>query len=203
MLILGLNLHLHLLHHHGAAIDYFGVAAAAFLSWLIWAGPGEPAVIAAGVVASKHNLDIAPVVFWAWIGAMLGGIAGWLVGLKAGRAVLTTPGPLHRARLRAAANGERLFRRMEILAILATPAWVAGINRSRPLVYLVTNALSALLLWAAPLAIGAYYAGPVILDLFGDAGTLLSILFGLAVVSIVAGEIFRRRRKRRYRMREA
>ena len=199
MLILALHLHLHLLHHHGTAIDYFGLAAAAFLSWLIWAGPGEPAVIAAGVVASKHNLDIAPVVFWAWIGAMLGGIVGWLIGLKAGRTVLTAPGPLHGVRQRAADNGERLFRRVEVLAIISTPAWVAGINRSRPAVYLITNAVSALVLWAAPLAIGAYFAGPVILDLFGDAGTVLSILFGTAVATLVGGEIMRRRRKRRRR----
>lgn len=197
MLILALHVHLHLLHHQGAAIDYLGVAAAAFLSWLIWAGPGEAAVIAAGVVASKHKLDIAPVVFWAWIGAMLGGIVGWLVGLKAGRAVLTAPGPLHGIRLRAAEHGERLFRRMEILAILATPAWVAGINRSRPAIYLTANALSALFLWAAPLAIGAYYAGPVILDLFSDAGTLLLILVGVVAGVIVGGEVLRRRTKRR------
>jgi membrane protein DedA with SNARE-associated domain len=197
VLILALRVHLHLLHHHGTAIDYFGVAAAAFVSWLIWAGPGEPAVIAAGIVAARHRLDIAPVVFWAWIGAMLGGLAGWLIGLKAGRAVLTAPGPLHRARLRAAEQGERVFHRMEVLAIIATPAWVAGINRSRPGIYLITNALSALLLWAAPLAIGAYYAGPPILDLFGDAGTLISALFVTAVVLIVSGEILRRRRKTR------
>ena len=203
MLILALHLHLHLLHHRGAAIDYFGIAAGAFLSWLLWAGPGEAAVIAAGVAAAKHNLNIAPVVFWAWIGATLGGIAGWLIGLKAGRAVLTAPGPLHGLRVRAAENGERLFRRMEVLAILATPAWVAGINRARPAVYLITNTVSALLLWAAPLGIGAYYAGPPILDVFGDAGTALSVLLGATVLSIVGGELLRRRGKRKRRRREA
>lgn len=203
MLILALHLHLHLFHHRGAAIDYFGVAAAAFLSWFIWTGPGEAAVIAAGVVASKHNLNIAPVVFWAWIGATLGGVAGWLIGLKAGRTVLTAPGPLHGLRLRAAAHGERLFHRMEILAILATPAWVAGMNRSRAGVYLITNVVSALFLWAAPLAIGAYFAGPPILDLFSDAGTLLSIVFGVAVAAIVGGAILRHRRRRTRRQRGA
>src|SRR5207302_1622128 len=83
-------------------------------------------------------------------------------------------------RLRAVEHGERVFKRMEILAIIATPPWVAGINRSRPKVYLPTTVLSALLLWAVPLAIGAYYFGPVILDLFGDAGTILSVVLVLA-----------------------
>jgi membrane protein DedA with SNARE-associated domain len=203
VLILAFHLHLHLFHHRGGAIDYFGVGAAAFLSWVLWTGPGEAAVIAAGVAAAKHHLNIAPVVFWSWIGAMLGGIAGWLIGLKAGHAALTAPGPLHRARLRAAAQGERLFRRMEVLAILATPSWVAGMNRSRPAVFLATNAVSALLLWAAPLSIGAYYAGPPILDLFGDAGLVLSIVFGCAVLAVVVGEIQRRRKRRERRGRQA
>ena len=204
VLILALHLHLHLLHHKGAAIDYVALAAAAFASWLIWLGPGEPAMIAAGIVAAKHRLDIAPVVFWGWIGATLGGIVGWLIGLKAGRAVLTAPGPLHGLRVRAADQGERIFRRMEVVAIIATPPWVAGINRSRPQVFLPVNALSALLLWAAPLGIGSYYAGPVVLDLFGDLGTVLSVLLVAAVVSIVGGELLRRRRAgRRIRPRDA
>ncbi len=190
------HVHLHLLHHRGAAIDYVALAGAAFLSWLIWFGPGEPAMIAAGVVAAKHRLDIAPVVFWGWIGAMLGGIAGWLIGLKAGRAVLTAPGPLYRLRLRAAREGESVFKRVEVLAIIVSPPWVAGINRSRPRLYLPVNAISALLLWAAPLGIGAYYAGPPILDLFGDMGTFLSVLFGATVVVLVLAELVRRRSRK-------
>jgi membrane protein DedA with SNARE-associated domain len=192
------HFHFHLFHHRGAAIDYFGLAGAAFLSWLIWVGPGEPAMIAAGVVAARHRLDITPVVFWGWIGAMLGGIVGWLIGLKAGRAVLTAPGPLYRLRLRAVAQGERVFKRVHVLAIIASPPWVAGINRSRPRIYLPVNALSALVLWAAPLGIGAYYAGPPVLDLFGDMGTLLSVLLAVVVVTTVgAGLVSRRLRRRR------
>lgn len=203
VLILALHVHLHLLRHKGAAIDYIGLAVAAFISWVVWVGPGEPAMIAAGVVAAKHRLDIAPVVFWGWIGAMLGGIVGWLIGLKAGRSVLTAPGPFHKLRVRAADQGERIFRRMEVLAIIATPPWVAGINRSRPHVYLPVNTLSALLLWAAPLGLGSYYAGPVVLDLFGDLGVLLSVLLGVGVIVVVGGGLMRRRAARRARERGA
>lgn len=206
MLILALHinlhfhLHLHLLHHRGAAIDYIGLAAAAFASWLIYFGPGEPAMIAAGVIASKHKLDIAPVVFWGWIGAMLGGIAGWLIGMKAGRTLLTAPGPFQKLRIRAADHGENVFRRMEVLAIIAAPPWVAGINRSRARLYLPVNAISALVLWAAPLGVGAYYIGPPVLDLFSDMGTLLAVLLIAGVTSIVAAEVLRRRRRNRRRV---
>lgn len=177
MLIFGLHLHLHLLHHRGAAVDYLGLAAAAGVSWVIGViGPGEPVLIAAGIFAAKHKLDITPVIFWAWIGAAMGGIVGWLIGMKTGRTVLTAPGPLRGLRRRAVRRGEEVFRRMEVLAILATPSWVAGIHGARARIYVPTNVASALLMWAAPLGLGAYYAGPPVLDVFGDAGTLISTL---------------------------
>ena len=54
---------LHLFHHHVASraqIDYFALALGAFASWVGVPGPGEPLLIAAGIVAAKHKLDIKP-----------------------------------------------------------------------------------------------------------------------------------------------
>jgi membrane protein DedA with SNARE-associated domain len=197
MLILALQMHVHLFHHvQGAPIDYVGVAVAAFASWGGVPGPGEPVLIAAAVFASKHKLDITPLIFWAWVGATTGGVVGWLVGMKGGRAILTAPGPLRRIRRNAAAKGEEVFRRYEVLAILVTPSWVAGINRARARVYLPVNAVSAMLLWALPIAVGAYYAGPPILDLISDLGTALAIILGLVLVGVAVEELLRHRRRR-------
>src|SRR5205085_9867829 len=103
VLALGLSLH----HHfHGPPIDYAGLAAAAAASWIGLPGPGEPVLIAAGVFAAKHKLDIGEVLLVAWLAAMGGGIAGWLIGMKAGRVVLTTRGPCQRGRLKALEGGE-------------------------------------------------------------------------------------------------
>ena len=129
--------------------------------------------------------------------ANAGGIVSWLIGLKAGRRVLTAPGPLHGLRLRSVARGEAVFRRAEVVAIILTPGWVAGINDSRARLYLPTNAISALALWAAPIAIGAYFAGPPLLDLVSDFGLIASVGLVLFVAVIAAGEIRRRRRTRR------
>lgn len=187
----------HLFHHvHGAPIDYVGVAIAAFASWAGVPGPGEPVLIAAAVIASKHKLDITPLIFWAWVGASVGGVVGWVVGMNAGRRILTAPGPLRHMRLGAAAKGEQLFRRFEVLAILVTPSWVAGINRARARVYLPANVISAMLLWALPLALGAYYLGPPILDLISDLGTALAIILGVLLVAVTLEEVLRRRRHR-------
>jgi membrane protein DedA with SNARE-associated domain len=196
VLLATLHVHLHFLHHlKGHTIDYVGLAIAACVSWIIGIGPGEPALVAAGVFAAKHKLDISPVIFWAWIGAAVGGVIGWLVGMGAGRRVLTAPGPLRGVRLNSVRKGEALFKRREALAIVLTPPWVAGINRSRPLLYLPINMISALVLWAIPLAVGSYFIGPPILDFFDDIGLVLTIGIVLVAVAIFTIEIVRRRRR--------
>jgi membrane protein DedA with SNARE-associated domain len=171
------------------------VAVASFLSWVGLPGPGEAVLIAAAVFASKHKLDIAPIVLVAFVAATVGGIVGWLIGLYAGRSVLLAPGPLHTARLNAAARGEELFKRKEVLAILLCPPWVAGINRSHTGVYMLTNAASAAV-WAVVLGVGAYYIGPPILDVFGDIGTIATVGFLVVVGGLVGVEMVRRRRRR-------
>ena len=139
---------LHLHHHfHGPEVDYVGLAVGAAASWAGLPGPGEPLLIAAGVLAAQHKLDIGSVVFVAWAAATAGGIVGWLIGLGAGRALVTAPGPLLGPRVRAVERGERIFERYPIAAIVLTPAWVAGINRVRGRVYQPVNAVTALL-WA-------------------------------------------------------
>jgi membrane protein DedA with SNARE-associated domain len=197
VLILGLHLHVHiqLMHHvRGPAIDYVGVALAAFASWVGVPGPGESVLIAAGVFAAKHKLDISPVVLAAWVGATVGGVVGWLIGLKAGRSVLTARGPLRAMRLRAVGRGEEVFKRMEVLAILLTPSWIAGINRAGAGVFLPVNA-GAALLWAAGIGLGAYYIGPPVLDLVNDLGLVASAVVVLLVAGAIGVEIVRRRRR--------
>jgi membrane protein DedA with SNARE-associated domain len=191
-----LALHFHL--HHGvppASIDYAALAIASFASWAGLPGPGEPLLIAAAVVASKHNLDIKPVLAWAFVGASLGGIAGWLGGLFAGRAVMTAPGPLRRLRLRAVERGEEVFERWTVTAIILTPAWVAGIHRVRTWVYLVTNEITALV-WAVGIGLAAYYAGPPVLDIVADLGWV-SVVGIVVLAAAVALEVARRRRRSR------
>lgn len=191
-----LSLGVHLLHHvRGPAVDYLGVGLAAFVSWAGLPGPGESVLIAAGVIASKHKLDVSPVVVAAWIGATVGGVVGWIFGLKAGRTLVTAPGPLRRARLNAVARGEQLFRRFEVIAILLVPSWVAGIHGSRAPVYLVTNGLSAAT-WAAGIGLGAFYAGPTVLDLLNDAGTVITVLVVALVIGGVTAALLGRTRRR-------
>jgi membrane protein DedA with SNARE-associated domain len=194
MLLFGLHVHLHLFHHvKGPAFDYVGIALASFASWVGIPGPGEALLLAAGVFAARHKLDISPVIVVAFLGAAAGGIVGWLAGLIAGRSVLTAPGPLRSIRLDAVERGEQAFKRMEVIAIILTPPWVAGIFRSRAWLYNVVNLVSAAL-WAVAIGVGGYYIGPPILDVVNDLGTAGLVLAIVIVVTGVTTAVIRRHR---------
>jgi membrane protein DedA with SNARE-associated domain len=194
---LGLAMHLHLHHQfHGPAIGYVGLALGAFASWVGVPGPGEPLLIAAGLLAAKDKLDITGVLVVAFVAATVGGIIGWLIGLKAGRRVLTTRGPLRKARQYALARGDEVFARYPALAIFLTPSWVAGIHRVGTGLYLFWNAFGAAV-WAVGIGLGAYYIGPAVEDLVADAGWVTGSLLVLLVIAGIAVEVVRRRRARR------
>lgn len=188
-------LHIHIHHHfHGPPVDYLGLAAAAAASWIGLPGPGEPVLFAAAVLCARHELDLATVLAVAWLSATAGGVVGWAVGLKAGRAIVTARGPLRGARVRTVQRGERLFERHPVIAILLTPAFVAGIHGVRSRIYQPINAVSAAV-WAAAIGIGGYVIGPPILDVFGDIGTAFTVIVIAAVLVALVIELARRRRR--------
>lgn len=155
-------------------------------------GTGEVALVAAAVVASRGRLDITLVLVLAWTGAVVGGVVSWAIGLKGGRPLVRGPGPLRRARRRALAAGERVFARHPLLAVYVAPAWMAGVNRMRPAVYLPAN-LVAGLAWTLLVGLGGYFAGRPVLDAVDDLGTAgLLVLGGLVVAGVVADQIRRR-----------
>jgi membrane protein DedA with SNARE-associated domain len=189
---------LHLFHHHIASraqIDYVALALGAFASWVGLPGPGEPLLIAAAIIAAKHKLDITPVLIWAFVGAVTGGLLGWLAGWFGGRTVMTAPGPLRNLRLRAVERGEEVFDRLTVIAILLAPSFVAGIHRVGPVLYNVTNVVSAAV-WAVGIGLAAYYIGPPVLDVLSDVGTITAI--GLVVLVLVGVGLEIRRRRRRH-----
>ena len=201
VLVLALALHLH--HRfHGPPIDYLGLAAAAGASWVGLPGPGESLLIAAGIFAAHHRLDIASVIVVAWIGATVGGVTGWVIGMKAGRRVLSARGPLWRTRLNALSRGDEVFRRFAVLAILLTPSWIAGIHRVGAGIYLVTNAVGAAV-WAVGIGLGAYFLGPPVIELANDLGWVTIVGLLLLVGGGIALQVRRHRRRGRTRQVEA
>jgi membrane protein DedA with SNARE-associated domain len=194
-IVLGLAFHVHIHHHfQGPPVDYLGLALAAFASWVGVPGPGEPLLIAAGVLAAQHRLDLGSVLLVAFLAASAGGIVGWLAGLSGGRRIVTAPGPLRGMRRNAVARGEEVFQRVPVLAIVLTPSWVAGIHRVRPALYVATNFVSAAL-WAGAIGIGAYLIGPAVIDAVKDAGFVLGSGIVLFVLAVIGLELRRRHRR--------
>ncbi|MGD0386222.1 MAG: hypothetical protein ABSB73_08815 [Solirubrobacteraceae bacterium] len=188
-----LHLHIHL-HPRGPGIDYVGVLIASGASWAGLPGPGEAVLIAAALAAAHHHLDLASIIVVAWAGATTGGMLGWVVGRRAGRGVLTAPGPLHGLRLALTASGDRFFARYGVLAVLFTPSWVAGIVRMRASLYVPVNAISAIV-WAVAIGLGAYWIGPPVADLASDEGLLAWLVVG-GLVAAFAFVMLRNRVRR-------
>ena len=129
--LLVLALHVFQTTSRAAQIDYVALALGAFASWVGVPGPGEPLLIAAGIVAAKHKLDIKPVLLWAWVGATARRDRR-LAGRADRRAQRDDrPRPAAAAAPKAVERGEEVFHRLTVIAILLAPSWVAGIHRGR------------------------------------------------------------------------
>jgi len=174
-----LHLHIHL-HPRGPGIDYVGVLLASGASWAGLPGPGEALLIAAAIAAAHHHLDLASIILVAWAGATAGGMLGWIVGRRAGRGVLTAPGPLHGVRLALTDSGDRFFARYGVVAVLLVPSWVAGIVKMRASLYVPVNAASAAV-WALAIGLTAYWVGPPIADIAADEGLLAWVVVGALI----------------------
>jgi len=181
-------------HHVHSGVDYVGVFLASGVSWVALPGPGEAALIAASISAAHGHLDLTAVIAVAWAGAGAGGTAGWMIGVRGGRGLLTAPGPLRHLRLGLISRGDRFYERYGPLAVLFTPSWVAGIHRMRTSRFLLANALSALI-WALSIGLGAYLVGPSITDIVADAG--LAGGAAVAALVVIAFMLARRRASRR------
>src|SRR3954447_10163317 len=74
------------LHHHhrfhGPHLDYLGVAIGTFISWCGISGPGDAALIPAGILAAKGRIDLASVLAVPWGAARIGGPVGWWAGRR-------------------------------------------------------------------------------------------------------------------------
>ncbi len=184
-------LHLHV-HVRGPGIDYVGVLLASGASWAGPPGPGEAALIAAGIAAAHHHLGIGRIVAVAWVGATVGGMLGWIVGMRGGRSLVTAPGPLRHARLALTARGDRFYARYGVVAVLLTPSWVAGIHNMHWSRYVPVNAVSALV-WALGIGFAAYWIGPSITAIAADVGVGKWLIVGAAVAIVAAIVLLRRR----------
>jgi membrane-associated protein len=164
--------------------------------------PGETALVAAGVLASRGDMNIVAVIAVAATGAILGDNVGYLAGRLGGRKLLQRWAPLERHASRVLPWSERFFERHgpktiflgRFIAVLrVTAAWLAGISKMQWWVFFLWNAAGGVC-WAVAVGLVAYYAGQAAADAIARYGLIAG--GGIVVLLVIGAFVFRFIRRR-------
>lgn len=164
--------------------------------------PGETSLIAAAVLASQGQLEIAAVIPIAAAAAIVGDNIGYQIGRRGGRWLLKRPGRFHRQRLQVLETGEPFFERHGskavffgrfLLGLRVWASWLAGATHMRWRSFLFWNALGGIC-WATGVGLIAYYLGHAA----GDALQTFGIFGLVAVLVVAAGLLIAHLRHRRH-----
>jgi len=165
--------------------------------------PGETALIAAAILASRGNFDIAAVIALAATAAILGDNIGYLIGRRGGRTLLLRHPRLRSHGERMLAMGEPFFARHGPKAVFLgrwfaglriAAAWLAGINRMRWPSFLFWNATGGIA-WAVSVGVLAYALGHSAERVLKTAGAIGA--GGIVLGGLIAFVWLRARRRRR------
>ena len=167
-----------------------------------WAGVpaiGGAVIAGAAVLASQGKLDFGAVLVVSILATEAGGLAGYAIGVRWGRALLNHPGPWLDRRQQALSAGEALYAKWGRLAVFFTPVLVSGIVRMKYSQFVIWNLIAGAVyvfsVGPAAYGVGEVTSGQASL---GAVGTLLA---GIAVG--VAAFLLARRYYRRHKARRA
>jgi membrane-associated protein len=179
---------------------YLGIFALVMLGWAGIPGIGATVLGAATVAASQGNLNIAAVLVVAIIAVEAGGMVGYSVGIRWGRALLSRPGPLLARRQRMLTAGEAMYVKWGRLAVFFTPCMVSGIAKMKYSQFVVWNFLAGAS-YVISVGFSVYGAGKVATghhDLVSVGSLVVGISVGVAVF-LLGRRYYRRRKARRAR----
>jgi len=176
---------------------YLVIFALVMLGWAGIPGIGATVLGAATVAASQGHLDLATVLVVAIIAVEVGGMAGYSVGIRWGRALLSRPGPLLERRQRVLSAGEAMYVKWGRLAVFFTPCMVSGIARMKYSQFVVWNFLAGAV-YVISVGFSVYGAGKIATG-HHDPVSVSSLIVGVAVgvAAFLLGRRYYRRRKAR------
>jgi membrane protein DedA with SNARE-associated domain len=164
--------------------------------------PGETALVAAGVLASRGDMDIVAVITVAAVAAIVGDNVGYWAGRFGGRKLLQRWAWLDRHASRVLPWSEAFFRRHgaktiffgRFIAVLrVTAAWLAGVSKMHWWRFFVYNALGGIC-WAVLVGLVAYYLGQAAGEAIGRYGLIGgAVIVVLLVIGALAYRFVRRR----------
>jgi membrane protein DedA with SNARE-associated domain len=158
---------------------YLAVFALVAVGWAGVPAIGGAVIAGAAVLASQGHLNIAAVLIASVLGTEAGGLAGYSIGLRWGRAIMNHPGPWLGRRQQAVTTGEALYAKRGRLAVFFTPCIVSGIAKMKHSQFAVWN-FAAGAVYVLSVGPAAYGAGKVSSgqDSLGGVGSLIA---GVAV----------------------
>jgi membrane protein DedA with SNARE-associated domain len=186
-------------------VQHYGLIALFVIVMLESGGvplPGETALVAAGVFASRGKLDITAVVVVAAAAAIVGDNIGYWIGRTGGRRLLEEHRYVSRWFGRVLPWSEAFFRRHGAKTIFigrffsvlrVTAAWMAGVSRMHWWTFFLWNAAGGIC-WAALVGLVAYYLGEAAAEAIARYGLIGgAVLVALALAGLVAFHLWRKR----------
>jgi membrane protein DedA with SNARE-associated domain len=183
----------------GGVWAYLVVFALVAIGWAGIPAIGGAVIAGAAVLASQGQLNFGGVLVASLLGTEAGGLAGYAIGIRWGRALMNHPGPWLDRRQRALSAGEVMYAKWGRLAVFFTPVLVSGIVRMKYSQFVVWNFLAGAV-YVLSVGPAAYGAGKVSSG-EGSLGDVGAIVGGIAVG--VAAVMLARRYYRRHKARRA
>jgi membrane protein DedA with SNARE-associated domain len=173
--------------------EYAALFAAVAASWAGVPVIGATALGLAGVAASQGRLNLALVIAVSTAAGEVGGLIGYAIGNRWGRALLERPGKHQEGRRRMMQRGEQAYAMWGRIAVFFTPSIVSGTAKMQHGQFILWN-LVASLAFSVAVAASSYGFGRVFTGHYSprDIGTLL---VGLAVGTLVTVLFVRHRRR--------
>jgi membrane protein DedA with SNARE-associated domain len=182
-------------------VHHYGLVALFLIVMLESGGiplPGETALVAGGVFASRGELNIVAVIAVAAAAAIVGDNLGYWIGRSGGRSVLTrwevTARTLPWAEGFFERHGPKTIFLARFLSVLrVTAAWMAGVSRMRWWTFFGWNAAGGIC-WAVLVGLVAYYAGQAAADAISHYGLIGgAVVVALALLALLVFHLWRRR----------
>jgi membrane protein DedA with SNARE-associated domain len=178
-------------------LTYLAIFALVMIGWAGIPGIGATVLGAATLAASQGRLNIVAVLIVAILAVEAGGMAGYSIGVRWGREILSHPGPLLSRRQRVLTAGEAMYAKWGRLAVFFTPCMVSGIAKMKYSQFVVWNLLAGTV-YVVSVGFTVYGAGKVTTG-HHDPVSVGSLIGGIAVgvAAFLLGRRYYRRRKAR------
>jgi membrane protein DedA with SNARE-associated domain len=182
----------------GGLWAYLAVFVLVMIGWAGIPAIGGAVIASAAVLASQGRLNIVAVLAVSVLATGVGGMIGYYVGLRWGRAIMDHPGPWLQRRQQAVATGEALYAKWGRLAVFFTPCLVSGIARMKLAQFALWNLMAGAVyvLSVGPAAYGAGKISSGQQGLNGEGALITGIAVGVAAF-VLARRYHRRRKARR------